>query len=150
MLYIVIILFLVIIDQLTKYFIIHSMNLHQSIPVIQHFFSITSVRNNGAAWSLFEGQMTLFYIISTFMLAFLAYWLIKDGNFATNKLFTFSMLFIIAGLIGNFIDRIYRKEVIDFLDFVIFKYNFPVFNVADTLLTLGTIGFAISILFTKE
>lgn len=146
-LYIAIILGFVILDQITKFIVFISMTEHQSIPIFKNFFYLTSVRNTGAAWSKFENQMGLFYIISLLAIGLFAYFLITTGDLITKKIYTISLILVIAGTIGNFIDRLFRKEVIDFLDIIIFGYDFPIFNLADICLTIGTIGIAISVLF---
>jgi signal peptidase II len=148
--YLLIIAGLLFIDQLTKTIVMRNMDLYQSIEIIPNFFSFTSHRNTGAAWSMMEGRMVFFYIITIIAVSIFLYFLIKDGDIVNKKVYTYSLLFIIAGALGNFIDRLIYKEVVDFLDFVIFKYNFPVFNVADILLTLGTIGFGFAVVILNE
>ncbi len=142
MLFIILILSLVLLDQVTKYLVLIFINEHQSVTIIKNFFHITSVRNTGAAWGKFENQMGLFYIISFLAIVFFTYYLITTGDFSINYFYTISLILIISGTFGNSIDRLYRKKVIDFLDFHIFGYDFPVFNFADIFLTIGTIGIA--------
>lgn len=113
------------------------MELGESIPVIDGFFWITSHRNSGAAWGILQGQMWFFYIITVLFIAFSVYYIQKYAK--ENKLLGISLGIILGGAIGNFIDRLFRKEVVDFLDFDIFSYNFPIFNVADSALTVGVI-----------
>lgn len=148
--YLIIIFILVLLDQITKIIVMHNMSIAESITIIPNFFKFHYVTNTGAAWSKFQGQMVFFYIITTVALAVFFYYLIKEGNIANKKLYTISLLLIIAGTIGNYIDRILYQKVVDFLDFYIFGYDFPVFNVADSLLTIGVIGFAISVLFLTD
>lgn len=143
--YFIIMAILIALDQFTKWLIVHNMHLGQSIEVIKDFFYITSVRNTGAAWSKFSGQMTFFYIVTLIALGIFGYLLFKEGDLQNKKLYTLSLIFIISGTIGNFIDRLMNQEVVDFLHFYIFDYSFPVFNVADICLTLGTIGLAIAV-----
>lgn len=150
LIFILIIAGLLIIDQITKMIVMNQMTLGQSITVIPDFFYFTSVRNTGAAWSKFENQMGFFYVITIIALAVFIYMLYKDGNLATKKWYTISLLMIIAGAIGNFIDRLLYKEVVDFLDFTIFNYHYPVFNFADIFLSVGTVIFAISVLLMNE
>lgn len=121
------------------------MELHESIPIIDNFFAITSHRNKGAAWGILQGQMTFFYIVTIIVVIGIVYMLHKHGK--ENKLFAFSLSIILGGAIGNFIDRIFRKEVVDFLDFMIFSYDFPIFNVADSALTVGVILIIIATIF---
>ncbi len=137
---------LVALDQITKYIIVSTMTKGQSIPVIKDFFYITSHRNTGSAWGMLEGQMVFFYIITVIALVvfvYLFYKAFKNGNL----FYKLSGILFIAGTLGNFIDRIVKQEVVDFLDFYIFSYDFPIFNVADMCLTIGVIAFIIYIVF---
>ena len=124
-------------DQLTKWLVIQKMDLYESIPIIDHFFYITSHRNAGAAWGILQGQMAFFYIVTVFVIIGLIYYMEKYAR--NNKLTAVSLSLILGGAIGNFIDRLLRQEVVDFLDVMIFKYDFPIFNVADSCLVIGVI-----------
>lgn len=135
--YYIIALIIIALDQITKWKIVESMELGQSIVVIQDFFYITSHRNRGAAWGILEGQMWLFYIITTIVVIGIIYYMEKHAK--GKSLFQLSLAFILGGAIGNFIDRLFRKEVVDFLDTYIFTYDFPIFNVADAALTIGVV-----------
>lgn len=134
----------VILDQITKQYIASSLELGERIKIIDNFFYITSHRNEGGAWGILYGEMTIFYIITSGA-AVLFYFLGKDVDFTTKKFYSFAVLLMVAGGIGNFIDRLIFKEVIDFLDFYIFNYDFPTFNVADIGLVVGVILFGIDI-----
>jgi len=125
------------IDQLTKWLVIQKMDLYESIPIIDHFFYITSHRNAGAAWGILQGQMVFFYIVTIFVIIGLVYYMEKYAR--NNKLTAVSLSLILGGEIGNFIDRLLRQEVVDFLDVMIFKYDFPIFNIADSCLVIGVI-----------
>lgn len=140
------ILGLVLLDQVTKQLIANNLEYAEQIVIIKGFFSITSHRNQGGAWGIFQGEMTFFYIVSVFS-AFLFYFLGKDVDFKEKKFYSIAILLMIAGGIGNFIDRLLFQEVIDFLDFIIFGYDFPTFNVADICLVVGVILFAIDVLW---
>lgn len=129
------ILALVALDQITKYAIEARLSLGQSIELIKGFFSLTYARNTGAAWSILTGQMTFFYIISTIALIVMTYFLWKTDKKETLQRFALALL--IAGTIGNFIDRLMFQYVRDFLDFIIFGYDFPIFNVADISLNVA-------------
>ncbi|MBT2216918.1 lipoprotein signal peptidase [Virgibacillus dakarensis] len=125
------------IDQLTKWIIVKNMELYEQITVIKDFFYITSHRNTGAAWGILEGQMIFFYIITVVVIIGVVYYMQKFGK--DSILLAVSLSLILGGAIGNFIDRLFRQEVVDFLDFIIFGYDFPIFNVADSALTVGVI-----------
>lgn len=133
---------LIVIDQITKWIVIKNMELYEQITVVKDFFYLTSHRNTGAAWGILEGKMIFFYIITTIVLIGVIFYMQKYGK--ESKLLAISLSFILGGAIGNFIDRIFRGEVVDFLDFIIFKYDYPIFNVADSSLVVGVILVLIS------
>jgi len=139
------VLFLVFLDQLTKQIIVRTMILGESIEVIKGFFYITSHENDGAAWGILEGQMIILIFI-TFIAFALFYFLLKEINFKEKLFYSVSVILLISGAIGNFIDRVLAGYVVDFLDFIIFGYDFPTFNVADMALVIGVAIFAIDIL----
>ncbi|MEN1966954.1 signal peptidase II [Lentibacillus sp. N15] len=124
-------------DQLTKWLIVKNMELYEQVPVIENFFYITSHRNTGAAWGILQDQMTFFYIITAVVVVGLVFYMQKYGK--NSPLLAVSLSLILGGAIGNFIDRIFRQEVVDFLDFIIIRYDFPIFNVADSCLCIGVI-----------
>ncbi len=140
----IIIIGLLLLDQITKLVIVAQVPYGANIDVIKGFFSITHRVNDGAAWSVFSGQMTVFYIITVVALVIFGYYF-KDINFKTKKMYSIGISLLIAGTLGNFVDRIRIKGVIDFLDFNIFGYDFPVFNVADSALNVGLVLFMIAV-----
>ncbi|UOR12902.1 signal peptidase II [Halobacillus amylolyticus] len=128
---------IVIVDQITKWIVVQTMEIRESIPVIENVFYITSHRNRGAAWGILEGQMWFFYIVTVIVVGILIYYM---GQYARQSRFVgVALALILAGAIGNFIDRLFRKEVVDFLDVYIGSYNYPIFNVADSSLVIGVI-----------
>lgn len=135
MVYYLIALVVVALDQLTKWLVVRNMTEGQSIKVIENLFYITSHRNQGAAWGILQGQMWFFYIITIGVIIGIVYYLEKQAK--GNKLFSLSLALLLGGAIGNFIDRLFRKEVVDFLNTYIFQYDFPIFNIADAALTIG-------------
>ncbi|MBP2077564.1 signal peptidase II [Oceanobacillus polygoni] len=135
--YYVIALFIIGIDQLTKWIIVSTMEIGERITIIENFFYITSHRNSGAAWGILQGQMLFFYIVTAVVVIGIIYYMQK---FAKNDtLLAIGLSFVLGGAIGNFIDRLFHQEVVDFADFYIFNYNFPIFNVADSALSIGVI-----------
>lgn len=131
------VLFVIIIDQWTKWLIVTKMDLHESVPIIDNFFYITSHRNEGAAWGILQGQMIFFYIITVIVVIGLVYLLHKYAH--ESKFMAVALSLFLAGAIGNFIDRLIRQAVVDFLDVYIFTYNYPIFNIADSALVIGAI-----------
>ncbi|WP_343840964.1 signal peptidase II [Salinibacillus aidingensis] len=139
---------IIAIDQVTKWIVDKQMALYESIPVIENFFYITSHRNKGAAWGILQGQMWFFYIVTTIVVIFVIYYMQKHVK--EHPLLGWSLSLILAGAIGNFIDRIFRQEVVDFFDFIIFGYDYPIFNVADSSLVVGVILMLIYTLFEER
>lgn len=137
---------LILLDQLTKRIIVLTMDEGDSIEIIKDFFYISSHRNTGASFGIMSGAMNTFILIT--LVAFvLFYFLIKDVDIINKKIYSIGIIIMIAGAVGNFIDRVLFQEVVDFLDFVIFGYDFAIFNVADILLVIGVILFTIDIIF---
>ncbi|MGY5383609.1 signal peptidase II [Staphylococcus haemolyticus] len=135
---------ILIIDQVTKRIIATTMNIGDSYEVIPNFLNITSHRNNGAAWGILSGKMGFFYIITIVILIVLALFYIKEAKYNLFMQVAISLLF--AGALGNFIDRLVNGEVVDFVDTNIFGYDFPIFNVADSSLTIGVLFIIIALL----
>lgn len=128
---------LLIIDQILKFVVINNMNLNNSIIIIKNFFNITYVRNIGAAWSILSGNRYFLIIISIISFYLIYRYLIKDK--LLNKLETIVYATLIGGLLGNLTDRIVYGYVIDYLDFKIFNYNYPIFNFADICIVVSVI-----------
>ncbi len=133
---------IVVVDQLTKWYIDRTMALYQSIAVIDSFFHITYLRNTGGAFGLLAGRsaamrIPFFIAVSVLAIAVLFYFL--RGVDVRQRLLLFALSGILGGAIGNFIDRILAGEVIDFLDFQWHGHHWPAFNVADSFITIGTV-----------
>lgn len=129
--------FIIILDQWTKYLVVTKMDLYEKIPIIPELFFITSHRNSGAAWGILEDQFIFFYIVTFIVVAGIIYYMQKYAkNF---PLLAIALGLLLGGAIGNFIDRLIRKEVVDFLDVIIIRYDFPIFNIADSALTIGVV-----------
>ncbi|HEC2184289.1 TPA: signal peptidase II [Staphylococcus delphini] len=124
-------------DQLTKFIIRTQMTIGESFAVLPEFLYITSHRNNGAAWGILSGKMTFFYIITVIILVALIVFYIKEAK--NHMLMQIAISLLFSGALGNFIDRVSSGEVVDFIDTVIFGYDFPIFNIADASLTIGVI-----------
>ncbi|MDT3958855.1 signal peptidase II [Staphylococcus kloosii] len=135
---------ILILDQITKFVIASSMRIGDSFEVIPGFLNITSHRNNGAAWGILSGKMSFFVIITVIILIVLIVFYIKEAKHNLFMQIALSLLF--AGALGNFIDRLFHGEVVDFIDTYIVGYNFPIFNVADSSLTIGVILIIITLL----
>ena len=145
-------LIVIVVDQATKFSIMQSMRLHESIPIIPNLFSFTYIRNPGAAFGLLAGSSnafrTVFFgVTSLFALALLGTILVRLPE--KDWIGQVSIAGILGGAIGNLIDRLRFGEVIDFLDFSIFGYHWPAFNVADSAITIG-VGLLIGHFFLQK
>lgn len=138
-------LVLVFIDQLTKYIIVHNMALYESIPIVKDVFEIFYIRNPGTAWGLLANKQFLFAISTLIIFIFGTIVYGRCIRLSKYKDIRIMLIFILAGGMGNFIDRIRFKYVIDFLYFKLI--DFPVFNVADCYVTIGFISLVFIILF---
>lgn len=136
---------LTVIDQISKLYIIKTMELYDSIPVIDGILDIHYIRNAGAAWGIFQNKQILFYIETVIILAMALLLYIRCLSKDKYKDIRILILLISSGAIGNFIDRIRFKYVIDFIYFKII--NFPVFNIADCYVTIGVFLLIILMLF---
>jgi signal peptidase II len=134
MLWILIIGIVVILDQLVKFIVVKNLAIGGSVTVIDKFFSIYHIGNTGAAWSILDGQRILFIIISSTACIAIAVFLFK----AKHKLLKLCLSLIFAGAVGNLIDRVLKGSVTDFLRFDFGSYMFPVFNVADMAVVIGS------------
>ena len=127
---------ILIIDILSKIIIKNILLEKQSITIIKKFFYITYAKNTGVAFSLLSGNK-IFIIFTTLIIITILINNIK--NKYINKIEQIAYGLIIGGAIGNLVDRIIYGYVIDFLDFKIFNYNYPIFNIADTSIVIGVI-----------
>ncbi|MBQ4052027.1 MAG: signal peptidase II [Clostridia bacterium] len=139
---------LILLDQLTKWLVSDKIAINESIVLITDFFSLTHVRNTGAAFGIFAGHRWVFLVFSSIVLiAALALLLSKKIKSHWGIVAT---ALILAGGAGNMIDRIFLGEVIDFFAFNFWGYEFAVFNVADIFVCCGTFLLAFYILTTKD
>lgn len=132
---------LVLADQISKTIVRNTMSLYESIPVIPEFFHLTYVTNDGMAFGInFPLGIYVFSAISIIFTGFLFWylWSIKDDEIVVRT----GVALILAGAIGNLIDRIFLGEVVDFLDFMIGDFHWYVFNLADSCVTVG-LGFVL-------
>lgn len=142
LIYLFIVVSLVSLDQYTKSIILNYFELYESKTIIDGFFSLTYVQNFGAGFSIMQNARTTFLIITPICLIGFTYLFIKSND----KLSKTALLLMISGTIGNFIDRIVKIYVVDFLDFIIFGWDFPIFNVADIFLTIGVCLYIIALI----
>lgn len=130
----------VVLDQITKALTRSNMDLYDSVPVITNFFHLTYVTNDGMAFGLnFPGGIYVFSVVSIILTAIIFMYLWKEQN--NHILMRLSLALILAGAIGNLIDRLRFGEVVDFFDFMIGDFHWYIFNVADSSVTIGMILF---------
>lgn len=123
---------ILILDQLSKAFISGILQLNQTLPLINGICALTLVHNRGAAFGLLKNQLYLFIITSVAAIVLIYFGLKKNRH---NKYYVVALSLILAGALGNLIDRLRLGYVIDFLNF----YIWPVFNLADSAITIGAI-----------
>ena len=129
-------LIVIIIDRILKVLVTNNFVLNVRNKIIDGFFYITNCHNEGAAFSLFSCNV-LFLIFITLIVLFLIYRTINKEN--VNKIGVLAYGLLLGGILGNLYDRIFYGYVIDYLDFVIFKFNFAIFNLADAAIVIGAI-----------
>ena len=128
----------VVVDQITKFYIERNFFLHESVTLIENFLDITSVRNQGAAFGILADSSLRkpFFIIVSIAAGLFILWYIhhleRDQDFLK-----FPLSLIFAGAMGNLIDRVRLGEVIDFIDVHWYQYHWPAFNVADSAISIG-------------
>lgn len=130
-------LIVLVFDQILKFIIRSKLVLNETINVIANFFNITYVENDGAAWNILSGNKIILILIALLVLFFIFYYFVFNKKL--NKIEVIAYSLFIGGLLGNLWDRVFIGRVIDYLDFKIFGYNFPVFNLADMCIVLGVL-----------
>ena len=144
-----IIVAIVALDQWSKWMIKTSYNLYQSEPIIEGFFYFTYVTNDGMAFGLsFPGGKTILLIVTLILTGVIMWMLWKEKN--SHNLIRYGLTLILAGAIGNMIDRILYGKVVDFLDIMIGSFNWYIFNVADSAVTSGMILFILHTIIVGE
>ena len=124
-------IFIVLIDQYTKYLIVYNFNIYKNKNLF--LFKLDLVKNYGAAFNIFSGSRVFLSIVSITFSVLIIYLIIRTN--ISNKVDLYSYSFILAGTIGNGIDRVFNGYVIDFININII--NFPVFNIADISINIG-------------
>ena len=129
---------LVLADQVSKAIVVRTMSLYESIPVIESFFHFTYITNDGMAFGIdFPFGYFIFSLVSALLTIFLFWYLWTARN--DSLVIRLGLAMIIAGAVGNLIDRLMLGEVIDFLDFMIGNFHWYVFNLADSYVSVGMV-----------
>lgn len=144
--YLLISLAVALADQGLKFFIVNHLQLGEVRQIVPGLLSFNYIRNDGAAWNILPGQMVFFYLISLLAIAICLYYLFEAKY--QNVCFDLGLSLVLGGIVGNFIDRLHLKYVIDMLqlDFI----NFNIFNLADAAITIGVILIFIYLVFGEE
>jgi len=135
-----VLVFIVLLDRLSKLIIDRTMPLNHSVSVIENLFSLTYIRNTGAAFGILAGSAAAFRLpflifFSLLAIAFIGMMLRRLPE--SEKGLITALTFILGGAIGNLVDRVVYGEVIDFLDFYWSRFHWPAFNFADSFITVG-------------
>ncbi|WBW50713.1 signal peptidase II [Peptoniphilus equinus] len=137
---------LIAIDQLSKYIVILTLKDNPPKIIIEGVLNFFYLENRGAAFGMLQNKSLLFTIVTVIVIVVLLSILFKD--YKRNSLMLNTCIgLILGGSIGNFIDRIVKGYVVDFISFHIFGYDFAIFNLADTFIVVGTFLFLLMILF---
>lgn len=135
--------FILLIDQISKSILEIYFKLNESKTIIKDFFRITIVHNTGGAWSILNNHSYIFIIISILALVILIRFMFQFKNNLRNNI---AFACVVAGVTSNLADRIFLGYVRDFLDFTIFGYDYPIFNIADIAIVVGVILLIIAII----
>jgi signal peptidase II len=139
-------------DQWTKYVVQQRLALYQRVEVIQGFFDLIHVRNPGGAFGIFGGEKgglgsLLFVVVSLVAIGSILFLFVKTRE--DEKTLSLSFSLVLSGALGNLVDRLRFGEVVDFLDFYLYSYHWPAFNVADSAICIG-IGLMAFDLFIRD
>ncbi len=130
----------VILDQLTKLWVVHHFILYESMEIIPGLFNLTYLTNTGAAFGILAGHATSWrqvFFIGVAGIALAAIFFLHKKISAESHWYTVSLAMIAGGAVGNLIDRVRLGFVVDFLDFYVSSHHWPAFNVADSAITVG-------------
>ena len=138
---------LLVFDQISKLVFDKILVLGKSYTIFEKFLYFTKAYNDGVSFSMLSGHRFLIILISLLIMVFMYFYMQK---FKVNKrnIIAFSLVF--GGLVGNLIDRIVYGYVIDFIDFYVFNYNYPIFNFADSFICIGVLILLYSIYLGED
>lgn len=134
------------IDRISKLVVMKKIVFGDSIPLIDHFLYLTYWENKGAAWGILQEKRILLIAVTSVIACVMVYLLCKTHN----KFLRFTLSIILGGAAGNMIDRIFRGSVTDFIELHFGAYRFPVFNIADSFVVVGTILLGYYLLFVYK
>ncbi|MFH0790490.1 MAG: signal peptidase II [Candidatus Omnitrophota bacterium] len=146
----IIVTFILSLDQFTKFLARKNLLLNNPVPVIKNVFYLTLVHNRGAAFGILKNQIYFFIITSGLAIA-LIWFSLRNNRHKQPFIFNFALNLILAGGLGNLIDRLFFGYVIDFIDIRIYPlFNWPVFNAADSAITVGAILLGWGIITSRD
>lgn len=150
MAYAIVAVIILILDQAVKYWTTVNIALNDSMSFIPGFIELTNIHNEGAAYGIFKGMTWLFIPLTIIFVIAVIYMLVK--NVIDGKFGRWTILMVMAGGIGNLIDRIINGKVVDMFHFVfpVFGRDYPVFNVADMFISICGVLFCIWLIFHKS
>ena len=136
----IILVWIISVDQWTKYSVDKGLPLHHAVPVVKGFFNLTHVRNPGGAFGILGGEKggigsLLFVIVSLNAIGVILFFFFKTKE--DEEILSLAFSLVLSGAIGNLLDRFRYGEVIDFFDFQISSFHWPAFNIADSAITVG-------------
>ena len=138
---------LFLIDQISKIILDKVLVLGESHTIFEKFLYITKAYNDGVSFSMLTGKRFLVILISIAVMIFLFFYM-KKFKESKKNIIAFSLVF--GGLFGNLLDRLIHGYVIDFIDFYIFNYNYPIFNFADSFICIGILIILYSIYMGED
>lgn len=144
-----IILILIALDQLSKLAVVRYLAGGGEVAIIPGFFRLLYVENRGAAFGILQEGRPLFIVITVAVIGFLLYGIYRKRD-EVRGLLRVALVLILAGAVGNFIDRLRLHFVVDFLSFRFFGHDFAVFNLADSFIVVGTILLMIHVFLGDE
>lgn len=153
MLFTLLFILVIVLDQLTKLWVVSSFTLYESYPVIPGFFSLTYLTNTGAAFGILAGHPTWWrqaFFVGVALVALVVIGFMYRSMRSESGWYTASLALIAGGAVGNLIDRVRLGSVVDFLDVYIGTHHWPAFNVADSAITVGVTIFLVMSIFFGE
>ncbi len=143
----------ILVDQLSKLWVVHHFVLYQSVPLIPGFFNFTYLTNTGAAFGILAGRPALWrqvFFLAIGLGALVIIALLQHRIGRRNPWYSAGLALIAGGALGNLIDRVRLGAVVDFLDFYVGSHHWPPFNVADSAITIGVLLLVFVNLFFHE
>ncbi len=129
--------FIVVSDQISKFIVNATFHLNESRSIIENILYLRYITNPGAAFGLSFGHPYVMLIVTILIIIILGYLFLSGKLFTNNITGEVAMVMVLGGAVGNLIDRIRMREVIDFIDMGVGRYRWPVYNLADVYVTFG-------------